>query len=394
MTENFPNIEEMDIEEFEDYLSNRHKRKRSRTPTQIVKVSPKCIELNDLEKRLEVAKKQAEEAQRDDCTVLVQRLHIKADERDVYNFFAAAGVGKVRDVEVIRDPKTKKSKGVAYVEFYTPDSVLKSMTLSGQYINGQAIMVQPSQAEKNRAAAAARMAKAAEQQFTLPKEGPNKIYVAGFAEEVDKVGARELRQLFSPFGEIEHVEMGRGVGYIQYKRGRDAKEAVKKMNAIKIKGKKLKVGMADTRASIKEAQRIGDHEEDGTYIRSKGQKTQLMQKLARETDLEGLPKGIVSPVPTNVVLLTNLWDHKELGLTENPSLFSKIYDQVMDESRKHGRVEKLFVEKHSQTGNVWIKFEDLNSAQRAQATMHLRYFRGRKVKALFVAEATMKAHMS
>jgi len=40
-------------------------------------------------------------------------------------------VGKVRDVRVIRDPKTFKSKGVAYVEFYTPDSILKSMALSG-----------------------------------------------------------------------------------------------------------------------------------------------------------------------------------------------------------------------------------------------------------------------
>jgi RNA recognition motif-containing protein len=54
----------------------------------------------------------------------------------VYEFFVRAGVGKIRDVKVIRDTKNNLSKGVAYVEFYTPDSVLKSMALSGQLING------------------------------------------------------------------------------------------------------------------------------------------------------------------------------------------------------------------------------------------------------------------
>jgi RNA-binding protein 23/39 len=55
--------------------------------------------------------KQAEEAQRDDCTVLVQRLHLDCDERVVYNFFSKANVGKVRDVRIIRDQRSGRSKG-------------------------------------------------------------------------------------------------------------------------------------------------------------------------------------------------------------------------------------------------------------------------------------------
>lgn len=80
-----------------------------------------------------------EEAKRDDCTVMILRLHISANERDVYEFLTKvsslfhtkAGVGKVRDVRIIRDPRSKKSKGVAYVEFYTPESVLMSLSLTG-----------------------------------------------------------------------------------------------------------------------------------------------------------------------------------------------------------------------------------------------------------------------
>ena len=41
-----------------------------------------------LEKQIDEARKQAEEAQRDDCTVLVQRINLDSDERDLYKLFA------------------------------------------------------------------------------------------------------------------------------------------------------------------------------------------------------------------------------------------------------------------------------------------------------------------
>lgn len=54
-------------------------------------------------KNIEEAKRQAEEAQRDDCTVLVSRIHLMAEEREIYTFFTKANVGKIRDVRLIRD---------------------------------------------------------------------------------------------------------------------------------------------------------------------------------------------------------------------------------------------------------------------------------------------------
>ena len=59
--------------------------------------------MENLQRNLEEAKKQAEEAQRDDCTVLVNRIPLQAEEREIYNFFTKAGVGRVRDVRLIRD---------------------------------------------------------------------------------------------------------------------------------------------------------------------------------------------------------------------------------------------------------------------------------------------------
>mmetsp|Transcript_6222 Transcript_6222/g.10806 ORF Transcript_6222/g.10806 Transcript_6222/m.10806 type:complete len:397 (-) Transcript_6222:21-1211(-) len=395
MAEQFPNVDEMDVEEFEEYITQRHRRrrKRSRTPeTRIMSVTSTQIEVDDLEKRLEAAKRAAEDAQRDDCTVLVLRLHIKADERDVYEFFSRAGVGKVRDVRIIRDTKTNISKGVAYVEFYTPDAVLKSMALSGQMINGVAIQVQPSQAEKNRAAAAVRAAKAAEQQFSMPLEGPNKIYVAGLK---DAVGARELRHLFSSFGEIEQLDVQKGVGYIQYRRARDAREAVSKMDHVEVKGRRLRVGMADSKASIREAQSMGDHEEDGRYLKSRASQVHLRNQLARDTTLGGaLPPGAASSLPTLCLLLSNLWSPDAVDLTRDPEFFSNTSDDVQEECRRYGRVERVQVETNSSTGNVWVKFADVHTAKRVQEVLNDRYFNKRQISAVFVTENMMQAHTS
>ena len=391
----FPNVEEMDIEEFEEYLRNQRKRKRSpevREMRIVKRPSPKNNEAQDLEARLEAAKRQAQDAQRDDCTVLVLRLHVKASERDVYNFFAKAGVGKVRDVRIIRDSHSNKSKGVAYVEFYTPDSVLKSMALSGQMINGQAIMVQPSQAEKNRAAAAARQAKAAEQQLRLPTEGPNKIYVGNLRNSLSSISTRELRELFSAFGEVESVERQGSLAYIQYRMSRDAKEAVAKMNNKEIRGTRISVGIADSKANIREAKMIGDHEEEGTYLASKTSKAQLMQKLARNTDLTG--DIMPSSIPTMCLLLTNMWNRQELNLKDKPDFFTEIYDDVAKEARVIGKMETVHVERESEQGRVWIKFEDLASARSAQSMLHQRYFGGRQVQACYVPESTFHAHTS
>ena len=43
--------------------------------------------------------------------MLVSRIHLNANEKDVYKFFATAGVGKIRDVRLIRDQRSGKSKG-------------------------------------------------------------------------------------------------------------------------------------------------------------------------------------------------------------------------------------------------------------------------------------------
>jgi RNA-binding protein 39 len=93
--------------------------------------------------------------------VLVHSLPLKAKEKDIWAFFVKQGCGKVSDIRIIKDPKSHKSKGIAYVEFFTAESIQKALHESDKPFecNGrvfQGIKIMHSQAEKNRAAAAAR----------------------------------------------------------------------------------------------------------------------------------------------------------------------------------------------------------------------------------------------
>ena len=64
-------------------------------------------------------------------------MNFNASEKEVFDFFARAGIGRVIDIKIIRDTRSGKSKGVSYVEFESQESVLLAVALSGQPIKGK-----------------------------------------------------------------------------------------------------------------------------------------------------------------------------------------------------------------------------------------------------------------
>merc|ERR1711936_1385811 len=86
--------------------------------------------------------------ERDSRTIFVMQLSQRVRSRDVEEFFSS--VGKIRDVRLIVCNKTRRFKGIAYVEFKDSDSVALALGLNGQKLCGVPVIVQPSQAEKNR----------------------------------------------------------------------------------------------------------------------------------------------------------------------------------------------------------------------------------------------------
>lgn len=117
--------------------------------------------------------------------------------RDLEEFFSS--VGKVRDVRLITCNKTKRFKGIAYIEFKDPESVPLALGLSGQRLLGVPISVQHTQAEKNRMA------------NTLPNlvppknhVGPMRLYVGSLHFNITE---DMLRGIFEPFGKIDSIQL-------------------------------------------------------------------------------------------------------------------------------------------------------------------------------------------
>ncbi|XP_027563830.1 probable RNA-binding protein 23, partial [Neopelma chrysocephalum] len=102
---------------------------------------------------------------------------------------------QVRDVRIISDRNSRRSKGIAYVEFCEIQSVPLAIGLTGQRLLGVPIIVQASQAEKNRLAAMAAP-------LQKGSGGPLRLYVGALHCNITK---EMLRGIFEPFGKVKKL---------------------------------------------------------------------------------------------------------------------------------------------------------------------------------------------
>jgi len=118
--------------------------------------------------------------------------------------------------------------------------------------------------------------------------------------------------------------------------------------------------MADSKSAVREAQALGSED---NWVNSRAKKTKLMQKLARNSDLSGpLPPGAVSTVPTNTLLLSNVWSASDISQEQ---FFDTIHKNINIEMKKYGNVERIHIEEQSETGNVWVRFREISEAKKA-----------------------------
>lgn len=146
--------------------------------------------------------------ERDRRTVFVQQLAARLRTKELEAFFAM--VGPVKEAQIVKDRVSGRSKGVGYVEFKEEESVQKALGLTGQKLLGIPVIVQVTEAEKNR------QARISTGQPTQSNGIPfHRLYVGNIHFSVTE---EDLRDVFSPFGELEFVQLqkeetGRSKGY-------------------------------------------------------------------------------------------------------------------------------------------------------------------------------------
>ena len=70
-------------------------------------------------------------------------------------------------------------------------------------------------------------------------------------------------------------------------------------------------------------------------------------------------------MPSNCLLLNNMFDPEGVDLKKDPAYFIDVKEQVEEVCSEMGKVEKVWVEQGQ--GNVWVKFSksDIAGAQKA-----------------------------
>ncbi|KAJ8557363.1 hypothetical protein K7X08_002988 [Anisodus acutangulus] len=421
---------ERDKEKDRERERSRRSRSRSRIERkqekerELLRDTERDFELRDSRRFKEKKEKVEPEAdpERDQRTVFAYQMPLKATERDVYEFFSQAG--KVRDVRLIMDRNSRRSKGVGYIEFYDAMSVPMAIALSGRLLFGQPVMVKPSEAEKNLVQSTAAGGGSG-------LAGPNaaserKLYVGNLHFNMTEL---QLRQIFEAFGPVELVQLPtdpetghcKGFGFVQFAQLEHAKAAQSLNGKLEIAGRTIKVSSVTEHVGVQDAgAKTADFDDDegGGLALNAQSRAMLMAKLDRSGVASGVAgtlgvpalNGAAQPVmsmpmggaaafpnmlstqviasmapepigiPSECLLLKNMFDP---ATETEPEFDLDIKDDVKEECSKYGRVKHIHVDKNT-SGYVYLRFDSVEAASRAQQAMHKRWFAGRSISAIFL----------
>ncbi|EKM61086.1 uncharacterized protein PHACADRAFT_247456 [Phanerochaete carnosa HHB-10118-sp] len=341
----------------------------------------------------------AEEPREDDSearSVFVSQLAARLTARDLGYFFEdKLGEGAVMDSRIVTDRISRRSKGIGYVEFRTIELVEKAIGLSGTIVMGLPIQVQHTEAERNRTHAG--------DSLHLPPgvsshHGGMQLYVGSLHFNLTE---SDIRQVFEPFGELEFVDLhrdpmtGRSKGYafVQYKRGEDAKMALEQMEGFELAGRTLRVNTVHEKGNVRYTPQESLDDTGGGNLNAASRQA-LMQKLARTDQPAARPQPIMKPnIPQSMqsksVLLKNMFNPEEETERDwDKELADDVKNEVED---KYGDVNFIKVERESQ-GEIYVKFDSIESAKKAIEGLHGRWFGGRQVSAAFISDAILQAH--
>ncbi|XP_076887410.1 uncharacterized protein LOC143537550 isoform X2 [Bidens hawaiensis] len=409
--------------------SRSHSRLEREREKELLREQERELEARESSRRLKDKKELAEpeaDPERDQRTVFAYQMPLKATEWDVYEFFSKAG--KVRDVRLIMDRNSRRSKGVGYIEFYDAMSVPMAIAMSGQLLLGQPVMVKPSEAEKNLVQSNASAGGAG------GIAGPygaveRKLYVGNLHFNMTE---QQLKEIFESFGPVELVQLPtdletgqcKGFGFVQFSQLEHAKAAVSLNGKLEIAGRTIKVSsVTDHVVTQDSGTKASDFDDDdGGYLALNAQsRVQLMAKLDRSGIASGLPGtlGVGAPLvngsgsildgglpsnglppvpvpglaqmvpvtalepigtPSECLLLKNMFDP---ATETEPDFDLDMKEDVGEECSKFGRVKHIYVDKQS-AGYVYLRFESVEAASRAQQGMHKRWFAGKMISAIFL----------
>ncbi|KAF2740821.1 splicing factor, CC1-like protein [Polyplosphaeria fusca] len=386
---------------------------------------------------------QPDQDDRDKRTVFVQQITARATIRHLRQFFET--VGPVVDAQIVTDRVSGRPKGVGYVEFKDEASVPKAIELTGQKLKGVPVIVQLTEAEKNRAS------KAQAEGNAVPANGApfHRLYVGNIHFSVNE---DDLRGCFEPYGEIDSIVIQRdeekngnrskGYGFVQFVNPEHAKKALEELNGFSLANRPIRVGLGSDRFTSETTQNLMhkfDHPTNnfqgsafsgaggrgahaggsgGYYDRTSSKEDRgvgnasalddndigstlnninrykLMSALAREpiSEPEAKNRNLAKPTPktepsaSRCLKIENVFNMAEEYQQNGDNWITQLQDEIKDEcDTRYGTVVHLAVDPNSD-GDIYVKFKAVDGGLKAWQGLNGRLFNGRQLRASYVVE--------
>lgn len=300
---------------------------------------------------------------KDQRTVFVSQLVMRADEHDIRRYFKKRAKCKVNDVIFLKDRRTGRHKGSAYVELATLEDVPNAVKLSGQVPDFQRfpISIKGSDAEKNYepdasdAAPAEVMFKAPNPVRTKPFHAvntgktPHALASTGkkisnqnvYVGSIDRcVTQAQIFALFSQFGSLEKVSLqvdtttglSRGFAFLCYRDIKDANLAIQTMSGQQLAGRALKTGWANQSAPGVEAVTSDEFPDDSADKIQKAHTvlTQLTGSGLMAMASLGLATGVNIQATNNDSTIANAAVNAALGVGNGNTAITSTANETSD----------------------------------------------------------------
>ena len=198
------------------------------------------------------------------------------------------------------------------------------------------------------------------------------LFVSGIPSCISE---EDLKNLFETLGKVIYVSIDKSdeetkTGWIKYKTPEDAKKGLIKINKLNLGGGFI------INVSLAQLPNEPDIIDEKETIQKKA--IQLLEKLEAEN------------FESKCIMLTNMFDP---STEENPNFEIEIEEDIKVECGECGKVLHVFVDKKSK-GNVFVKFDSIESAIKAKNLLHGRYFDGKMIVVHFMHEKNYDSKFS
>lgn len=354
---------------------------------------------------------------------------------------------KINEIILLRDKRTGKHKGHAYVELRHMQDVPRAVAASGQppFFQRFPILIKASEAEKNYLAPTGTATVTAAQMGINVETGPytgttgkliesQKVYVGNLDPSVT---AEQLYALFHQFGPLEKVALqmdastgiSKGFCFVHLRDPKDANLAIQTMAGQVMAGRPLKTGWANQIAPSASIE-ITKSEEFPTDASIKTQRayhilaqlnlgvpvSTIMGTSKEKAPTTSRPAAGIKHIPTVAEARASLAapittlapvaapndDPTKIGRSDQPTtcilvhnMFDKdketepgwdeeIRQEFEDEATKYGTVSRVKVMSQEPGGKIYASFATIEGAQKCASVFAGRWFDKRQLRVEFV----------